>query len=257
MSQLSISLIQTDIHWENTSANLASIEELLWRHDTGDLIILPEMFNTGFTMNVEAVAEPMNLTTFKWMRFQAAQQQAVVVGSMIIRENQQYYNRLLWFFPDGNSGYYDKAYPFRMMDEHKYFSSGKERKTLEWKGFKILPLICYDLRFPEWARNAYDEAGETFLYDLLIYVGNWPATRITAWNTLLMARAMENSAYVAAVNRVGEDANGVVFNGHSALIDPRGRYLNEPNETATIQTIEIDKASLDRYREKFPVHLDW
>ncbi len=255
MSTLKITIVQTDIYWENIPANLGELEEKLWQGETGDLIVLPEMFNTGFSMAVENLAEPMNFTTFKWLRQQAEQHQAVVMGSFIVKESGKYYNRAVWVFPDGDYGYYDKSKPFTMMGEDKVISPGGKREIFEWKGWKIKPLICYDLRFPELARNNFTE--NQFQYDLLIYMGNWPSARIHAWDTLLKARAMENSCYLAAVNRVGEDGNGIPFNGHSTVLDPRGDYLIEPTEEESISTVSLTLETLNNYRQKFQVHLDW
>ena len=221
MQDLSVTLIQADLHWQNPTANLAMLEEKIWEIvDKTDLIILPEMFTTGFTMEAPAYAEPMNFTTMKWMKQQAAQTGAVVTGSCIIKEKGHYFNRLLWVEPNGEVDTYDKRHLFRMAKEDETFTMGQTRIVKEWKGWRICPLICYDLRFPVWSRNEQLEDGMD--YDLLLYVANWPAARISAWDTLLQARAIENLSYVVGVNRVGEDENGKTYNGHSLIVDQKG-----------------------------------
>ncbi len=257
MSKLDITLVQTDIYWENIPANLGELEEKLSQDKTGDIIVLPEMFNTGFSMEVEKLAEPMNFTTFKWMHQQAQLHQAVIIGSFIVKDKDGYYNRALWLNPNGEFGFYNKTKPFTMMGEDKKITPGKTKEVFEYKGWKIKLLICYDLRFPEVARNHFDKETREFEYDLLIYMGNWPSARIHAWSTLLQARAMENSCYVAAVNRIGKDGNGIPFNGHSALLNPKGEYLIEPTKNEFIQTFSLNLDDLNSYRDKFKVHLDW
>lgn len=257
MANLKITLVQPNVYWENKQANLSYLEEKLSEEETGDIIILPEMFNTGFSMNASKLAEPMNFNTYKWMAMQAKKCDALIVGSFIVKEGKKYFNRCLWVSPDGDVGVYDKAYPFRMMDEHLYYSAGSKKVIFNWRGWNILPMICYDLRFPEWSRNSYIKSKGHFYYDLLIYLGNWPSARIKAWDVLLQARAMENSCVVAAVNRIGKDGDGVDFNGHSVVVDPRGNYLLEPSEGEFVKTTELDLDELKAYREKFPAHLDW
>mgnify|MGYP000058941775 CR=1 FL=1 len=257
MSQLKITLVQYDIFWENITANLAELEEKFWQVETGNIIVLPEMFNTGFSMNAEKLAEPMNFTTFRWLKQQAEQHKALIIGSLIIKENKQFYNRAIWMYPDGQYGIYDKTKPFRMMEEDQYFTPGKNPTIFSHKGWNIKPIICYDLRFPETSRNHFNKEKSTIDYDLLICMGNWPTARIHAWNTLLQARAMENSCYVAAVNRVGADGNGVEFGGCSNIVDPRGKYLIDYSDDPFIQTIEIDFSDLQKYRNNFQMHLDW
>lgn len=256
MSKLKVTLVQPNVFWEKPGANLAHLEEKLNGQENGDIIILPEMFNTGFSMNT-TLAEPMNFTAHKWMKMQARQHNALIIGSIMVKEDGKFYNRCIWADPDGEGGTYDKAHPFRMMDEHLYFSKGKRKVIFDWNGWKILPLVCYDLRFPGWSRNSYIKSNNHFYYDLLIYMGNWPTARINAWDVLLQARAMENSCFLAGVNRFGVDGNGIDFNGHSAVIDPRGNYLLEPREGECVETVELDLEDLQAYRKKFPAHLDW
>ena len=255
MQDLTISLIQSPLHWQEVDANLAMFEEKIWQiSGKPDLIMLPEMFNTGFSMAAEKLAEPMNSKTFRWMKQQAAQSKAVVVGSFIVKEEGNYYNRLLWMEPDGQYATYDKRHLFRMADEHHHYSMGKQRIVRELKGWRICPLVCYDLRFPVWSRNI-DENGE-LVYDLLLYVANWPQARVNAWNVLLQARAVENLCFVAGLNRVGTDGNGVAYNGCSAVVNPKGQRLFYAKEQSSIHTITLSKEDLQSYREKFPAQLD-
>ena len=250
MQKLKIALVQTDIYWKAIEANLAMLEEKLWQiTEPVDLIILPEMFQTGFTMDVDEVSEPMNLTTFKWMKQMAAQKKAVVTGSYIVREKSGVYNRLVWMQPDGNYQIYDKRHLFRMASEDQHFSMGMDRMIVELKGWKICPMICYDLRFPVWTRNRHQE------YDLLLFVANWPASRAHIWDTLLQARSIENLAYTIGVNRVGKDGKEIDYSGHSGAYSPKGETLafSEAEET---MIIDLSLEDLLAFRERFPAHLD-
>ncbi|MFT6871328.1 MAG: omega-amidase [Roseivirga sp.] len=247
---LRLSLIQSDIYWRQPGANLAMFEEKIWQiTEPTDIIVLPEMFQTGFTMEHKGLSEPMNLTTFKWMKQMAAQKKAVVTGSYIVKAGGDTFNRLVWMQPDGNYKTYDKRHLFRMANEHDHFSGGKERLIVEWKGWKICPLICYDLRFPIWSRNV------DLAYDMVLYVANWPAVRVNAWDTLLKARAMENVAYAVGLNRIGKDGEGIEYNGHSAAYSSKGETLAF-SESEEILNITLSKSSLIDFREKFPAHLD-
>ena len=255
MQDITISLIQSQLHWHEPDANLAMFEEKIWQiKEKTDLIILPEMFNTGFSMAAEQLAEPMNSKTFRWMKQQAAQTGAVVVGSYIVKEGGKYFNRLIWMEPDGQYATYDKRHLFRMANEHHHFDMGNKRLIRELKGWRICPLVCYDLRFPVWSRNL-DPEGE-LAYDLLIYIANWPEPRSLAWSVLLQGRAVENLCYVAGVNRVGTDGNDISYNGCSAVVDPKGQRLYYAEECEAIHTISLSGEELLRYREKFPAHLD-
>lgn len=248
---LRVTLVQTDLYWENPTANLAMLEEKLSEHSqTTDVIILPEMFTTGFTMNPAAVAEPMNLTTTRWMRQIAAQYEAVVLGSFVVQESGKYYNRLVWMQPDGTYETYDKRHLFRMGNEHEVYTAGTRRLIHTWKGWKICPLICYDLRFPVWSRNVDNQ------YDLLIYVANWPAARENAWKSLLTARAIENQCYTVGVNRVGEDGKGIPHAGASGLIDFKGNWISYPHSDPLIHTYTLNHEELSTFRDKFPAYLD-
>lgn len=251
-----ITLIQADLYWHDPVANRAMLEERIFNlPEPTDLIVLPEMFTTGFTMEARAVAEPMNLSTFRWLKQMAAQTGAVVTGSYVVQEKGDYFNRLIWMQPDGQFDTYDKRHLFRMAGEETVFTAGTHRMVKEWKGWRICPLICYDLRFPVWSRNQQSTSSQ-FDYDLLLYVANWPAARQAAWNVLLQARAIENLSYVAGVNRVGADGNGHLYSGNSALIDYKGAVLFRHEDTEMIhqQTLSLDE--LKAFRTKFPANLD-
>jgi omega-amidase len=248
---LNITLIQSELHWENIPANLAMFEEKIWRiNQPTDLIVLPEMFNTGFTMNAPAVAEPMNLHTLKWMKGQASQTGAVVTGSYVVKEKEQYFNRLIWMRPDGSYETYDKRHLFRMAQEHETFSGGIKRLVTEWKGWRICPLICYDLRFPVWSRNVNSE------YDLLIYVANWPQARRQAWNSLLPARAIENLAYTVGVNRVGTDGKEHPYSGDSGVYNYKGDQLLHLGNQEECRTLSLNQEELRAFRAAFPAFMD-
>ncbi|MTI31644.1 amidohydrolase [Xanthovirga aplysinae] len=257
MDDLQITFIQSQLYWQNIEANLAMLEEKLWQNiEATDLIILPEMFNTGFTMQAQRLAEPMNSRTFRWMKQQAAQHNAVVTGSYIVREGMAYYNRLIWMEPDGNYAIYDKRHLFRMAQEDKYYNPGKKRLIRKLKGWKICPLVCYDLRFPVWSRNLVPEGEEDLPYHILLYVANWPAARIQAWDVLLQARAIENLSYCIGVNRTGTDGQGIVYNGHSAVVNPKGQYLARLEDEEEIVNVKLSSSELMGFRERFPAHLD-
>jgi omega-amidase len=248
---LNIALVQTDLFWENATANLAMLEEKIAAiTQSTDLIVLPEMFTTGFTMNPAQWAEPMNFTTFKWLRQMAAQTGAVVTGSYAVKENGQYFNRLVWMQPDGGFDSYDKRHLFRMGGEDQVYTAGSRKIIKTIKDWKICPLICYDLRFPVWSRNVNLE------YDLLINVANWPAVRANVWNVLLQARAIENQCYVLGVNRTGNDGNGLAHNGNSAVIDFKGDVLFRETDTQLIHCQLLNKENLDAFRQKFPAYID-
>lgn len=252
---LRVALVQTDLHWQDKTANLAMLEEKIWSlKNSCDLIVLPEMFPTGFSMESALLAEPMNLQVHKWMKQLAAQTGSVITGTVIISEGGNYYNRLLWVLPDGTTQHYDKRHLFRMANEDTSFASGAELPIFSLKGWKICPQICYDLRFPIWARNHWNE-GEA-AYDLLFYVASWPAARISAWDTLLPARAIENLSYCLGVNRVGIDGNEIAYTGHSAAYDFKGERLVDLGEKDQIQVVTLSRSSLEEYRSKFPAWKD-
>ncbi len=244
--QLKISLVQTDNIWENIEANLLSLTDKLKNlAEDIDLIILPELYSTGFTMEPEGVAESMQGKGVRWMQTLAKEKQSLVIGSLLIGESASYYNRLIAAFPDGNLECYDKRHLFSFAGEDKVFTPGSERLIIQYKGFKICPLICYDLRFPVWARNTED-------IDLLIYVANWPNARMSAWDTLLKARAIENLCYVAGVNRVGIDNNRLVYTGHSSVYDAMGEKLLESESSKeAIYSKTINTSHIAAVRKKF------
>lgn len=249
MEDLKLSLIQSDIYWQKVEANLAMFEEKIWQIEgETDVIVLPEMFNTGFSMETR-LAEPMNLTTFKWMKQMAAQKNAVVTGSYMVKEAGKVFNRLIWMEPSGNYHKYDKRHLFRMADEHNHFNFGMERTIVSWKGWKICPLVCYDLRFPVWSRN------QNLEYDVLIYVANWPAVRISAWDALLKARAIENVAYSVGLNRIGKDNNEIEYKGHTSAFGLKGELIVFSDKDEIV-SLKLSASELVRIREKFPAHLD-
>ncbi len=253
--ELSIALIQTDLYWKNKVANLAMLEEKIWGiNQKTDLIILPEMFPTGFSMDASELAEPMNLGVTKWMKQMAAQTGSVITGSVIIQAGGQYFNRLLWVSADGFIQNYDKRHLFRMADEDKTFSPGEKLPIFSLKGWKICPQVCYDLRFPVWSRN-HQKNGEK-AYDLIFYVASWPAVRISAWNSLLPARAIENLSYSIGVNRIGDDGNGISYNGHSAAYDFKGAQIAYLGELDQYQIVTLEAEKLEEYRKKFPAWMD-
>lgn len=246
VKSLTISLVQTDTIWENITANLKNLSSKIEQIEVAsDMIILPELFTTGFTMEAEGVAETMDGAGVLWMLDIAKKKECVVIGSLLILESGDYYNRLIVAFPDGNIKHYDKRHLFSFAGEDKVFKAGETRMTFEYKGFKICPLICYDLRFPVWARNTEE-------IDLIIFVANWPNARMLAWDTLLKARAIENLCYVVGLNRVGIDNNRLVYTGHSAVYDAMGSsILNfEPGEE-TIGSVSIDLAHIAQTRGQF------
>lgn len=243
---LSITLIQTSLYWEDPVANRDQFSEKI-KSISGqtDLILLPEMFPTGFTMNASALAEPNEGPTLKWMQALAGAYKAAITGSVIVSEKNKYYNRLYFVFPDGSYKTYDKKHTFTLAGEDTVYTAGTERFIIEYKGWKVCPLVCYDLRFPVWSRN-------TELYDVLLYVANWPRKRILAWDTLLRARAIENMCYCIGVNRTGTDGNGHEYNGHSAIYDALGAQISTSDfEDAFVQTIVLDKSHIDSTREQF------
>jgi omega-amidase len=255
MNDFAVSLVQTDLHWHDPEANRAALAVVLADALAGpgltDLIVLPEMFTTGFSMDAAAQAEPGEGPTLAWLREQAARYDAVVTGSVLLMEDGRYYNRLLWVRPDGSYSAYNKRHLFRLAGEHEVYTAGTERLLEEWRGWRILPLVCYDLRFPVWSRNT-----QAAPYDLLLYVANWPQVRVNAWNVLLQARAIENIAYVAGVNRIGTDGLGHQYSGSSALLDMRGEYLAQAGGLPTVLTRRLLRNPLQELRQQLPALLD-
>ena len=243
--KLNIAFIQADLKWEDAKANRKLFSEELEKISAEvELIILPEMFTTGFSMNAEVLAEKTEAETLSWMKDWAKKKDAAITGSVIISENSNYYNRLFFVFPDGSYKLYDKRHTFTLAKEDLTYTAGKDRLIVDYKGWKICPLICYDLRFPVFARNTVD-------YDLLIYVANWPEKRVNAWDALLKARAIENMCYCVGLNRTGEDGDGYIYNGHSAAYDPLGIELTElDREDSFTAEISLDKTTLKETRDK-------
>ena len=249
---LRVSLLQQPLVWQDPAANRARFEQLLGPlAGNTDLVVLPETFTTGFTMAVERVAEPAAGPTSAWLLEWAARLDAAITGSVITLADGHYYNRLLWVSADGELRHYDKRHLFRMGREHQHFTAGRAAWSVPWRGFRICPLVCYDLRFPVFSRRRPE-----LDYELLLYVANWPAPRVDAWQQLLRARAIENQAYVIGVNRVGPDGQGVAYPGRSAVIDFLGRPLAEGGAEPAVINAELDSAALQAFRQRFPAHLD-
>ncbi|MEQ9423962.1 MAG: amidohydrolase [Cyclobacteriaceae bacterium] len=255
IEDLKVTLVQSIQHWEDIDGNLGMFEEKLWQfNDPTDLIILPEMFTTGFSMNARKLAEVKGLKTMRWLEQMASQKKAMIMGSFIANDGGKFYNRMIAMKPDGSFHQYDKRHPFSLAEEDKTYTGGKEKVVFNLNGWKICPMICYDLRFPVWSRNVYSK-GE-LEYDILIYVANWPAPRVNAWDTLLAARAIENMSYCVGVNRVGKDEKGHQYLGHSAVYDFGGKktFYNEGEEV--IETATLDYSALTDFRKKFGFFLD-
>lgn len=241
---MKLALIQSALVWENPEANRAYFESKINAIEEGvNLIVLPEMFTTGFTMDPAAVAEPMNGKTVLWMQDLAKVKNSAITGSVVIVENANFYNRMLFIFPTGEIQHYDKRHLFTLAGEDKVYSSGSQKLIVDYLGWKICPLVCYDLRFPVFSRNVEN-------YDLLIYVASWPKTRITAWDTLLAARAIENMTYAIGVNRIGTDNNGYEYVGHSQALDFLGDRLIAPTEHEGVFITTLDQSKLREVREK-------
>lgn len=271
MSTLTISLVQPNLIWEDKRANLERLEQKILSLPKTEVVVLPEMFSTGFSMQPEQFAESMDGTTVNWMRDIAARKKIILTGSLIIREGKDYYNRLIWMLPNGECGQYDKRHLFAFAGEDQHYSAGGRRLIASVKGWKINLQICYDLRFPVWARQKNepklkededepDFGGPVYEplsperpeYDILLYVANWPERRAQAWKTLLQARALENQCFVIGVNRVGEDGNQISHSGDSMVVDPLGEILFTKAYEECVHTITLEKQQLDATREKLP-----
>lgn len=248
---MNVALIQSELHWEAPAKNREMFEQKISILNSNiDVIVLPEMFTTGFTMAPEKLAEKWPGLSVRWMQRIAKSKKSAIVGSLVVEENACFFNRLIFVKPEGEVITYNKRHLFRMGDEHLHYSSGSERIVVEWKGFRILLLICYDIRFPVWCRNNDD-------YDLIIIVANFPEKRKDAWNVLLKARAIENQCYVTGCNRIGTDGNGIAYSGESQIINPGGVVIQkaEANQNCTISAdLSIDQ--LRSFRSDFPVQLD-
>lgn len=261
MSSLTITTIQSNLIWEEKSANLRLLEKKISAiEEKTEIVILPEMFSTGFSMRPGQLAETMEGESVGWMKRVSRENGIILTGSLIIEEEGKYYNRLLWMLPNGQFGYYDKRHLFAFGEEDKHYHPGSKRLIASVKGWKINLQVCYDLRFPVWARQAPRDAGKKdggeLEYDLLIYVANWPERRSHAWKTLLCARAIENQCYVIGVNRVGTDANNIYYSGNSLIIDPLGQVLYHMADEEDVHTLTLQKESLEEVRDKFPFWKD-
>lgn len=248
IENLKVTVFQAYLFWENPDKNLSNLTLRLSMgvREKTDLIILPEMFNTGFTMNSEALAEDMNGKSIQWLKHTAKQYNCVVTGSLIIKENDKYFNRLIWMQPDGHHFHYDKRHLFGLGNEDEHFSPGQEKLIVNLKGWRIRLAICYDLRFPVWLRNKNAE------YDILLLVASWPDKRANHWKTLIPARAIENQSYVIAVNRVGHDGNQIYHSGHSMCIAPSGNTVYYKPEDEDLYTFSINYEDLVKIRRQFP-----
>ncbi len=268
---LTISIVQTNLYWEDAAANLQMLEQKIKNIQIKtELIVLPEMFSTGFSMKPELFAETMDGSSVAWMKRLSAEKRVIIVGSLIIKEIDEngkalFYNRLIWMLPNGQYGIYDKRHLFAYANEQNHYTAGEKRLIASVKGWKINLQVCYDLRFPVWARQAPSPAlhriqnkreSNTLEYDILINVANWPERRNYAWQTLLQARAIENQCYVIGVNRVGTDGNNICYSGNSMVIDPLGDVLYHKSDEEDIFTITLDKTHLNTVREKFPFWKD-
>lgn len=250
--KLRVSLVQQNLAWHDPAANRARFDALLAPlAGHTDVVVLPEMFPTGFSMEVERLAEPVGGPTAQWLAGKARELSAVVTGSLITKDGGNYYNRMLWAVPGGETRHYDKRHLFRMAHEHHSFTPGDKALSLEWRGFRICPLVCYDLRFPVYSRRR-----PGLEYDVLIYTASWPAARRQAWRALLRARAIENLAFVVGVNRIGTDGNDIEYSGDSAVHDFLGEPLKELGSESAVTTVELDGAALRAFRDRFPAHLD-
>lgn len=268
MESLKVTIIQADLVWENVAKNISMFSKKISAiTEPTDIIVLPEMFTTGFTMKSEKLAETMTGKTVTWMKEQAKKSNSVIIGSLIIKEEitspsadgrqrgMKFFNRLVWTQPNGDFYTYDKRHLFRMAKEHENFSAGNKRLIVEYKGWKICLLVCYDLRFPVWSRNF--SLTETPAYDCLIYIANWPEVRKTPWSKLLEARAIENQCYVVGVNRVGIDGTNHVYSGNSVVINPKGEKITTvPEHKECTQTVSLSLKELTDFRTLFPVGLD-
>lgn len=253
MKDLTITIIQSNLFWEDVAMNLEHFDKKI-NSIIGptDIIVLPEMFTTGFTMNPKQLAETHGGAGLQWMLKKSNLKQCVLIGSISVNHHGKFYNRLYWVNPDGTYKIYDKRHLFKMGNEDKHYTAGKEKLIVEYKGWKICPLICYDLRFPVWSRNDTQNS-----YDVLIYTANWPEVRSYPWKQLLIARAIENQSYVVGLNRVGNDGNGYAHSGDSCVINPRGEILTTlPANEECIVTYNLSHNYLQEFRKLFPVLLD-
>lgn len=255
MSPLTISIIQSDLYWEDKEKNLQLLsDKIASLPEAAQVVVLPEMFSTGFSMNPIQLAETMDGPTVTWMREMSEQYRKIITGSMIAEENGQHYNRLIWMLPNGQFYHYDKRHLFAYADEEKHYTSGNKRLIVQVNGWKICLLICYDLRFPVWARQPPQSSSKEGIapYDVLIYVANWPQRRSHAWKTLLTARAIENQCYVVGANRIGVDGKGIQYSGDSMIISPLGEILWQQSNEAVVHTHTLHYQEVEDVRKQFP-----
>jgi predicted amidohydrolase len=251
-NELKVSILQDGIVWESCAANLEYLNNIIpGLAGKTDIIVLPEMFSTGFSMRPHLFAEELNGIAQLKMQEWSTLTGAAVCGSIMVRDGDIFYNRFFWFEPKPNTQFYDKAHLFRMGEEQLHYNKGVKQLLILYKGWKIAPFVCYDLRFPVWLRRTH-----AFNYDLILLVANWPERRIGHWKALTLARAIENQAYVAAVNRIGIDGSGITHSGASCIVSPIGEVIFDAKDQAVCETIKISKLDLEKYRESFPVGLD-
>jgi predicted amidohydrolase len=257
MKDLAVGIVQPDLRWEDRSANLERMEAMVRSlQESPDLVVLPEMFTTGFSMKPENLAETMEGPTLRWMAALASELRVTVAGSLIVEEGGRFHNRLVWMPPDGIPQTYDKRHLFTLAGEHEHYTPGNHRLIAEIKGWRVNLNICYDLRFPIWSRQTPTPRKTAPEYDLLVYVANWPESRSHAWKTLLHARAIENQCYVVGVNRVGSDGHGISHSGDSLVIDPLGKSLFMAPDRETVHTQVLKWNNLEEYRSRFPFWRD-
>jgi omega-amidase len=257
MQDLNIAFIQTSLHWENPAANRLHFSRLIEKlQNKPDLIVLPETFNTGFPVDPQLWAEKSDGESFRWLQIKSNETGAVMCASMLMESGDQYHNSLIWMRPDGSHRQYNKRHVFRMGGEHERITPGDGHLLTRLNGWNIRPLVCYDLRFPVWCKNTYEN--DSFEYDFVFFVANWPAVRSTPWKQLLIARAIENQAYVLGVNRIGKDGHGIAYSGDSCLIDPKGHIVAEAkaDEEAVVEAT-LSYGELNSLRNKFNVGMDW
>lgn len=260
MEKLIFTTIQSNLHWENKSANLEMFEKkILGINEKTNIVLLPEMFSTGFSMQPELFAETMDGETVNWMRHLSKQKNIILGGSIMVFENGEYFNRFVWMQPNGQYGYYDKRHCFSLAEEDQHYASGNKRTIASVGGWKINLQICYDLRFPVWSRQQLQQNEQNeFLpeYDVLVYVANWPERRNHAWKTLLQARAIENQCFVIGVNRIGNDGSNIYHSGDSMVVDPLGEVLYHKAHDEDVHTITIEKSKLADIRSRLPFWKD-
>lgn len=256
MSSLTFTIIQTNLKWEQKALNLQMLEEKInCIQQKTEVVILPEMFSTGFSMRAEKLAEKTDGETIAWMKRVSSEKKIILTGSIIIADDENYYNRLIWMLPNGQMGFYDKKHLFAYADENKHYKAGNKRLIASVKGWRINLQVCYDLRFPVWSRQSAKE-DDMLEYDVLIYIANWPEKRSQAWKTLLQARAIENQCFCIGVNRVGNDGNGIYYSGDSMAVNAMGEILYHKAHEEDVCTITLQKEDLQNIREKMPFWKD-